>query len=357
MIPFKTHIKSIKRIKEPSTDSKILRLHKRERDYPFSDQLNFLIKDLNHSFSNYPDLDDTYEIVASKYDVDKSNLILTAGCDLALRLFYEASDLKSIILPSSCYAMNFVYKNIYHPRAKILHFDFNNKGLPSLSNLIKVIDSVEDKNKTVLILENPSGFTGQSFDESLFIEILRYTSKNQICLIIDETYLETRKFNWTAKKYRDSENLIIVSSFSKAYGMAGIRAGFLISNKDNIDNLKKLLPMHEITSYTSEILKIAISDNSLFKYRDQICSDEKSFMENKLIMNSFDLKETDTNFILFRNKIKSCYELQHFLINQNIQIKVNKDDPHFYQWCSASIGSQENTKILMNKLINFSSKT
>ena len=54
--------------------------------------------------------------------------------------------------------------------------------------------------------------------------------------------LETRFFNWTAKDFIQNKNLIIVRSFSKAYGIAGLRAGLIISNESNIKVLKSLLP-------------------------------------------------------------------------------------------------------------------
>ena len=89
-------------------------------------------------------------------------------------------------------------------------------------------------------------------------------------MVVDETYLETRNYTWTAKKYVSFDNLIIVSSFSKAHGIAGLRAGLIVSNSKNIKILNSLLPMHEITSFTNYLLNKVINDESLNLFKDQI---------------------------------------------------------------------------------------
>ena len=90
--------------------------------------------------------------------------------------------------------------------------------------------------------------------------------------------METRNCTWTAKKYLSCNNLI-VSSFSKAHGIAGLRAGMIVSNSKNIKILNSLLPMHEITSFTNYLLNKVINDESLNLFKDQINDDENLLFE------------------------------------------------------------------------------
>ena len=97
-----------------------------------------------------------------------------------------------------------------------------------------------NKGSQMLVIESPSGFTGQELTKRNFESILEFCNQNNIVLVVDETYLETRFYTWTAKDYLDYKNLIVVRSFSKAYGIAGLRAGLIISNKANIESKKCL---------------------------------------------------------------------------------------------------------------------
>ena len=75
---------------------------------------------------------------------------------------------------------------------------------------------------------------------------------------MDEAYLGFSKNNYQ-KFINNYKNLIIIRTLSKAYGMAGLRIGYLLSNKNRIDELK-FRPLHEIANVSSEIANIMISE-------------------------------------------------------------------------------------------------
>ncbi len=322
-------------------------MHKRERVFPFSPSIEdekFFLKQVNF---NYPNLDYIYTIVAKYYQLQSNELILTAGCDIALRTFYESlQSPEYLFLPNSCYAMNYVYKNIYHPDTKIKNYEFDFNGKVNVDQLILQIS--RSSGSKVVILESPSGFTGQGLIFLEFKKLLDYCESENITLVIDETYLETREDTWTAKKFINSKNLIIISSFSKAYGIAGLRAGIIIGNKLNIKTLSSLLPMHELTSFTAYLLEKVISDQSLSSFRSQIKEDENYIFDEIDNNNGFKVLKTETNFVLFRHESFSCNYIHDFLLKNNIKVKVHKSVPLFGEWCSASLGNLFN----MNKLID-----
>ncbi len=169
-------------------------------------------------------------------------------------------------------------------------------------------------------------------------------------MIVDETYLETRNYKWTAKKYLSCNNLIIVSSFSKAHGIAGLRAGLIVSNSKNIKILNSLLPMHEITSFTNYLLNKVINDESLNLFRDQINEDENLLFEILNEKKGFKILRTNTNFVLFKNQDFNCKYIHDFLLDNRIKVKIHKTVPFFGEWCSASLGNKTNTYNLIKVL-------
>jgi histidinol-phosphate/aromatic aminotransferase/cobyric acid decarboxylase-like protein len=348
-INFSSHLKYIDRQSEPQLKENIIKMHKRERNYPFNNEIENSKYSINQVKLNYPYLNNLYAEIAKYYSVRSNEIIITAGCDIALRTIYESlSDLDFLFLPNSCYAMNFIYKKIYHPKASQIDYEFNDKGL---INSKKLLESISSKGGLkMLVLESPSGFTGQDINKEEFEEILKFCEKNNIILVVDETYLETRFFKWTAKEYIEYENLIILRSFSKAYGLAGLRAGLIISNHKNISVLRSLLPMHEVTTFTSDLLLKILKDKSLNSFRSQILDDENLLFNRLNKTKGFEILKTQTNFILFKNAKFSNQYLHDYLLSKNIKIKVHKPVRYFGGWCSASMGNKLNNKLLMNAL-------
>ena len=324
-------------------------MHKRERLFPFSNKLESSEFTINQIRFNYPALDASYLNIAKFYQIKSNELILTAGCDIALRTIYEAlENISCLHLPNSCYAMNFVYKRIYHPNTNIKDYEFDERGEVNVDKLILQIS--QNTALQMLVIESPSGFTGQGLKETEFKKLLDYCELHNIILVVDETYLETRNYTWTAKKYISFDNLIVVSSFSKAYGIAGLRAGMIVSNSKNIKILNSLLPMHEITSFTNYLLNKVINDESLNFFIDQINEDENLIFEQLNEKKGFKILRTNTNFVLFKNHYLSCKFIHDFLLDNQIKVKIHKNVPYFGEWCSASLGNKTNTYNLIKVL-------
>ena len=356
LIDFSPHLKTIDRQKEQSLNSKIIKMHKRERNFPFSKKLENLNYFLNQSNFNYSNSDDIYSIIGEYYKLNISNVILTAGCDIALRTIYESlDDIKYLHLPNTCYAMNFIYKKIYHSNSSIIDFEFDQNGHFNVDELITTIDKFDGRQ--MVVIESPSGFTGQDIEKTDFVKLLEFCVSKKVVLVVDETYLETRNYEWTAREFINNfEDLIVVTSFSKAYGIAGLRAGMIVSNISNINVMNKLLPMHEITSFTDYLLSEVINDKSLYTFRDQIYLDEEYIVDNLNNYKGFNVMKTKTNFILFKNKNYPTQYLHDLLLNNQLKVKIHKSVPFFGDWCSASLGNKNNTNNLVKILlkINYS---
>ncbi len=352
-LPFRKHIKSIDRFDDSFQQEGFLRLHKRERNFPYSDiDLNSL--HLRQSDFNYPNLSDCYRSVSDKYDLDPSAILLCSGCDISLRTVYESLIFENIYLPNSCYAMNHVYSKMYQQNSINYLYEYNQKGGLNIKDIISYITATSDnlRRKSLLLLESPSGFTGIKIDLESFHILLKFCQSNNITLVVDETYLETRDYKWSARDFIDNKNLIVVTSFSKSYGIAGLRAGLLISSSENIEFFRKVKPMHEISSFTSSILSRVILDPSLSSFKDQILFDQNLLTRNSKLLEKYDFHITDSNFILFRHLNKTCSDLSQILLSHKIKIKQHLPVKYFGEWCSASLGNHEHTSLLIESLLS-----
>ena len=105
--------------------------------------------------------------------------------------------------------------------------------------------------------------------------MIKISQKYRCLMLIDEAYYgfckETSK--QFVKKYK---NIFIVRSLSKAWGLAGLRLGYIISNKKNIEVLNKIRPMYEINTFGAEFLKLLLRQkvfeaNKLNFKRNDLC--------------------------------------------------------------------------------------
>ena len=199
--------------------------------------------------------------------------------------------------------------------------------------------SIEDikeaiKDKKVLYLSNPSNPTGRYLNRSEIKSLL----DEGICLLLDEAYVEFAQES-LADLVLEYKNLFIFRTFSKAFGLAGLRLGYLISDKENIKILKKNRNSKEINSFAQIAAIEALRNFNIYEDRiNEITKERESFLDfiNSLHANirAFD---SMANFVII--KTKHMDELLVWLENSHILIR-DRRGMYFMDDCARiSIGT------------------
>lgn len=248
----KKHLKSVYRKcnQEDKTKYKYV-LTQNERNYP-------LPKDLLEEFFNslkqtdicfYPNTTSLKNKICNYYDIDTQNLLLTPGSTFAIKTIFETFDIKNknIITSDYCFPMYQVFCDLYQTelrKAKYVNMKLD------ISNILSLID----KNTKFIILANPNSPLGDLYSEKDIVVLL----ETGIHVIIDEAYIEFTGQDSCIHLIKKYSNLTVTKTFSKAYGAAGCRVGFLVSAKQNLEYLSKFRAMYEINGvgakYTEFIL-------------------------------------------------------------------------------------------------------
>ena len=120
----------------------------------------------------------------------------------------------------------------------VIELDLKNKD-EFANGLISEINS----NIGIVFISNPNNPLGFFLSQESCLSIVSKAQKNDTIVVIDEAYIDFvetgEKYNMI-KLYQKYNNIIILRSFSKGYGIAGLRCGFAISNKDTISSLFKI---------------------------------------------------------------------------------------------------------------------
>ena len=167
-------------------------------------------------------------------------------------------------------------------------------------------------------------------------------------IIIDEAYAEFGDYS-IANMAKTRDNLIVVRTLSKSFGLAGLRLGYFIANKKFTEAFMNVLQYpYPLSSLTIESGILAIQKSSIMKEKlVEIKSERKRIVETLKKYDAFEVFDSKANFVLFdaRGAYKRIYSA---LIEQGISIrKLGKIGNH--DGClRVTIGPKEmNSKFLL----------
>ena len=183
-------------------------------------------------------------------------------------------------------------------------------------------------------------------------KIIKVIKEFQGLVLIDETY-----FEFSGKTYQDYiekyPNLIIVRSFSKAFSVAGLRFGYMLSSPENIYEIKKIKTVFNmsllIQSFVVSILKN--KDDFLNHTKTVIDLREKLYLE-LLQIDSFIVKRSDTNFLAFSMGGNSA-KLFDFLMQNEIAVRDIGAHPLLNNFLRVTIGSEQDNELFLGKIKEF----
>ena len=323
-----------------------IRLDKNERaDSHFSFFLNKLKKNISSDLiSAYPEFDKIYNKLSKKLNVSSSNIVFTAGSDQAIKntfeLFYKKN--KKVITINPTFAMVDIYCKIF--KTKQIKIGYDKKLQLKLTDIYRSID----KNTCLIVLANPNSPTGTLIKKSDLIKIINKAKKYNIKVLLDEAYYEFSKYNFLSK-IKKFENLIIIRTFSKMFGLAGLRLGYVVSNKNIIKKYFAIKPMYEINSVAVKALELMIDNSKIIKlYLKQMREGEeyaKIFCKN----NNFKFIKCYANFfhICFNYDPK---KIQNYLLKRNILIKGGPSVDSFEDYLRISFAKRSTISFILNEI-------
>jgi len=201
------------------------------------------------------------------------------------------------------------------------------------------------KSADILYLDSPNNPTGFQFQKDDLQKLVRSFDG---LIIIDEAYGEFGEFSLSGM-VKSQENLIVVQTLSKSFGLAGLRLGYFIANKKFTDVFNQVLQYpYPVSTLTIESAILALEQSTQMKNAVQIIKDErKRIIENLRKYDAFEVFDSKANFVLFdaHGSHKRVYDA---LAEQGIAIrKLGKIGTH--DGClRVTVGTKEmNSKFLL----------
>ena len=242
----------------------------------------------------YPEYGHAIKSMASFLEVDADELTFTNGTDEAIQLlvntFVDKSDEVVILNPS--FAMYRFYAQVAGAHiTEVMYSLETDLAFP----MDELLNAITDSTKAIF-LANPNNPTGRaiSIDE---IRRILYAAP-QALVLIDEAYFEFCEVT-AIGLIKEFSNLFVCRTLSKAYGLAGLRCGCLISNQENMSWVRRAQSPYSVNFVAAAAAVAAVEDKQFVTdYVREVLSARSYVVAefNRLGIRQF---HSDANFVLF----------------------------------------------------------
>ena len=326
----------------------IIKLSANESALGVSPKAKKALKTKNLNLSKYPDSKAKFlrKEISKKFNCDLNKIICGAGSDeiiqMICQLFLNPKD--EVILPQYSFLMYRIYSKIVG--AKVVFANEINFKV----SVKEILKNVTKKTKIVFIA-NPNNPTGTYLKKKEVID-LRKRLNNNILLVIDDAYAEYMKnpdYSSGLDLFKSKDNVFILRTFSKIFGLASLRVGWGYGSKKIINALNTIKPPFNVNSIAqlaaAESLKDKKFINKSIKHNLIYAKKIKMFLENYNIFSN----PVTANFLLldFEKCKYSANYLYNKLKNKGIILRSTEDGYNIKNKLRLSIGSKkENLKFM-----------
>src|SRR5271165_3758512 len=221
----------------------------------------------------YPERAPVEAVIAGHLDVDPKELLLTNGVDEAIHLlcetFLDPGDEVLIVVPT--FAMYEI--SVAATGARVITVPAGkNFQFPTAELLSQITPRTR-----LIAVANPNNPTGTVAEPASLLEVARRAP--QAALLVDEAYFEFYGRTLLGQ-FRSIPNLFVARTFSKAYGLAGLRIGILAGNAEHIAMVSKVSSPYNVNGVALACLPTALADQDYVRgYVDQVRKGRDQFQQ------------------------------------------------------------------------------
>lgn len=301
----------------------IVKLASNENPHGCSPKVKEAVSNIISKMALYPD-DSMMKLkngLSKRFDVAQENLIIGSGSDQVIEfaIHAKASSSSKILMNSITFAMYEIYAK--HVGAEVIRTTSVEHDLEQFYALY------QEHKPDMIFLCTPNNPTGDAIDaKALFDFVAKIDSETLV--VVDGAYMEYAIGKDAAKKVDAKElverfeNVLYLGTFSKAYGLGGMRVGYGIANAKIIQELYKLRPPFNITTLSLEAASIALEDedfvqNCIIDNFEQMKRYEEFANAQKI-----DIIKSYTNFVtLCLNENQNSTNLSNSLLQKGMIVR------------------------------------
>ncbi|MBL7810111.1 MAG: histidinol-phosphate transaminase [Saprospiraceae bacterium] len=285
--------------------------------------------------------------IATSKSLNPGQVFLGNGSDEAIDLLLRAlvqPGRDNIIIMPPTYGM-------YAVQAQIQQADVRSAWQnPDFSPNSEAVLRVTDQHSKLLFLCSPNNPTGSCLPESFVLEMLE---KFPGIVVLDEAYQEfSGKGSWISH-LNEFPNLVVLQTFSKAWGLAGIRLGMAFAHPFLIQILNNIRYPYNINTSTLTLALQALDNQDIVLTQKQLIIQERQRLA--LALSSLKVVEqvypSEANFLLI--KVQDADGLYRHLLQNGLVVRNRNKEPLCQNCLRITIGRPEENDQLLNSIQSF----
>ncbi len=213
-------------------------------------------------------------------------------------------------------------------------------------DLKSVLYAIEPGVKIVFLC-SPNNPTGNSIDKE---EIIKIVKKVQGLVVVDEAYIDFSAKTSLIPEIRNHNNLVILQTLSKAWGLAALRMGMLFADPEIVGLLTRIKPPYNISGPAQELALQALENMDHMKYMLHEIINQKEHLKSMLLTvdSVQEVNPSDANFLLV--KMNNAHNVYTRLIERKIIVRDRSNVELCENSLRITVGTAEENERLVNEL-------
>jgi histidinol-phosphate aminotransferase len=274
------------------------RLSSNENPYPPSPKVISSLVDALLDINRYPESEfELKSLIAQKYGIRPQNVLIGNGSNELIETSLKAmrtNGTKDVVIPEPSFAF-------YHIAAGIYGYQARSVPLKSLDLDLDLVTRNIDERTRVIFLNNPNNPTGTIFHDDAFRSFLDSLPPD-ILVVLDEAYADFSDSPSFPRSisYVDEHPVLVLRTFSKAYGLAGLRVGYGIGEENLISYLERTKQPFSVNMMALIAAKAALGDEDHLRKVLDNNRKGKEYLYDALNELSLRFRASQANFVLIK---------------------------------------------------------
>ncbi|MFZ5647615.1 MAG: histidinol-phosphate transaminase [Bacillota bacterium] len=324
----------------------IIRMDANENPHDFPDEVKeYIFAQIGPQFfGRYPD-SSAYGLVsdlAGYYGVEKERILVGNGSDeLILNIMLAFGVGRKVFIASPTFSMYGIHARV--AGAVPVNVPRGGNFEVEVDGMLKAAGD----DTGVIIICNPNNPTGNATDPQDIEKIARSVKS---LVVVDEAYMEFGGVSSIPLLERHP-NLLVMRTFSKAFGLAGLRVGYLLASREVVSELRRIKQPFNVNSFSQAAARAALEFSELFQERIKRILGDRADLDRRLKeIPGVKVYPSVANFLFFSTE-KPAEEVYRRLLDERVMIRFIRV-PGRGDFLRVSVGTPHENDVFIDKLMS-----
>jgi len=212
----------------------------------------------------------------------------------------------------------------------------------------KILAAIRKHKPKIIFLSNPNAPTGNLFPRE---DLLKIIKASPCLVVVDEAYVQFSRQSLISE-LPNFPNLVVLRTFSKGFGLGGVRVGYLVANPEVSAQVAKILLPYCVSSISEEVAHFVLDHAKHFEgIIAEVLKERDKMLAAMRAMKGIEAFETQSNFILFRSRdAQACFR---HLLKRGVLTRDVSNKFHLKHCLRVSVGTPEENRIFLGALADF----